>query len=414
MKNILLVTQGFPWGQSERGFLPAEFEALHQNHRLTVLAYDSGDELTEPVPENVNCLQFSWSEPLSLLHLPGQLKYQEVREDLKLAWKADKKSFPKRAAAIAAVSLRAEQILPQLRQIVIENGIELIYTYWCTQVTIAALRLKREFPFLQVVTRFHGIDLYPERKEACWQPMYPFVAEQCERLVFVSETGRQFFMDTWGSQCQPKTLVSYIGSRSMPRLPVATAADKLVIFSCSSLIPLKRVELMMDALALLPQEMQVEWHHLGDGTLRQPLEAKAQVLFGTNGHIRYTFHGHVANADLVQCYQAAGAQLFMTTSSTEGLPVSMMEAYGLGLPIVATAVGGIPEMLEDGESGLLLSPDPEPQEVADALIRFAAMSPEEKQRMSDHAYELWQGRFNAALNAQKLAASLETVSRDMQ
>mgnify|MGYP003308203193 CR=1 FL=1 len=43
MKNILLVTQGFPFGQTERGFLPAEYDALHRQHHLTVLAFDNGE-----------------------------------------------------------------------------------------------------------------------------------------------------------------------------------------------------------------------------------------------------------------------------------------------------------------------------------------------------------------------------------
>lgn len=402
MRNVLLVTQGFPFGQTERGFLPAEYDALHQQHHLTVLAFDNGEDAAHSLHEDVEHIRYSWPEGFGLMQLLGQFKYREVRADAKLAFRSGIRPFPKRAAAIAAFSLRAEQMLPQLRQIVIEKNIEVIYTYWCIQATIAALRLKREFPGLKVFTRFHGMDLYPERREANWQTMYPFVAEQCDRLLFVSETGRRFFLETWGQQWKDKTEVSYIGCRPMPLMQQKAMPDKLVLFSCSNLLPIKRVGLLIEALALLPDTLALEWHHLGDGELRQQLEAQAQDMLGDQSNVTFRFHGHVPNPEIAAIYQQYGAQLFITTSSTEGLPVTLMEAYAMGLPVVATAVGGIPEMLTDGDTGFLLPANPTAQQVADHILRYVKLSCEEKQAMSQRAYQCWQRDFDAQRNASQL------------
>ena len=62
---------------------------------------------------------------------------------------------------------------------------------------------------------------------------------------------------------------------------------------------------------------------------------------------------------------------FITTSSTEGLPVSIQEAMAAGIPIIGTNVGGIPEMI-DG-NGVLLSANPSNKEVAEAILRIYYM-----------------------------------------
>ena len=103
-----------------------------------------------------------------------------------------------------------------------------------------------------------------------------------------------------------------------------------------------------------------------------------------------------------QLYQQIGAQLFITTSETEGLPVSMMEAYAMGIPVIVTAVGGIPEMVQEGENGYLLPNHPEGEEVAQAIQRYAALSREQKDGMSQRALASWQEHFDAAANAEKL------------
>jgi glycosyltransferase involved in cell wall biosynthesis len=62
------------------------------------------------------------------------------------------------------------------------------------------------------------------------------------------------------------------------------------------------------------------------------------------------------------------ADIFLLPSRFEGMPMTIIEAMGTGLPIVATKVGGVPDMLEDGNSGLLVSCDPDA--VAQAVLQL--------------------------------------------
>jgi len=91
----------------------------------------------------------------------------------------------------------------------------------------------------------------------------------------------------------------------------------------------------------------------GEGVLRQALEEQAGSLGISE---RVIFLGHCANIlDIISLFD-----LMVISSYSEGLPLSALEAMALGKPIVATSVGGIPEIIDDGKSGILVPPgDPE-------------------------------------------------------
>lgn len=103
---------------------------------------------------------------------------------------------------------------------------------------------------------------------------------------------------------------------------------------------------------------------VGEGPERDRVEAEARAL-GVFGHV--VFAGHTSD---VRPYYAA-ADVLALPSHSEGSPNVLLEAMAAGLPVVATAVGGVPEIAEDGESALLV-PAREPRAFADALGRVLA------------------------------------------
>ena len=90
---------------------------------------------------------------------------------------------------------------------------------------------------------------------------------------------------------------------------------------------------------------------IGDGPRRQALETRARAL-GVAEHV--TFHGRVGHDDIRSHY--AAADVFCLPSFAEGVPVVLMEAMAMKLPVVASGVMGIPELVEDRRSGLLVPP----------------------------------------------------------
>ena len=117
---------------------------------------------------------------------------------------------------------------------------------------------------------------------------------------------------------------------------------------------------LLDAFALiLAKNPDCCLNLLGDGELRPEVEAYAEEL-GIRDKVM--FHGSQSN---VYPYLHR-ADLFLLPSRFEGMPMTIIEAMGTGLPVVAAAVGGVPDMLRNGESGVLVSQ--EPRSVADAVL----------------------------------------------
>jgi glycosyltransferase involved in cell wall biosynthesis len=139
---------------------------------------------------------------------------------------------------------------------------------------------------------------------------------------------------------------------------------------------------------------------VGDGPEREPLAAAAASL-GLSDRVIFT--GQVNN---VQVYFVA-ADVLVNPSHSEGSPYVLLEAMAAGLPIVATAVGGVPEMIENNETALLV-PASDPQAMANAIAR---MLNDEKLagQLAENASELVSSRLSPEAHVRSLAEIYRAV-----
>lgn len=406
--RMLLVTQGFPFDECERAFLEVEFEELTKRFQMNVLANNVTGKIVHKFPEDIPCWRYHIGK-LNIFRLPAQLRYPEVRKDIVSCWFAMKAREKIRTTIrILAYSLRAEELFRQMEEIVKQQNINFIYTYWCTQATVAAVRLKKRYPQLKVITRFHGYDLYRERVAGNWQPLRPFIAGNANLLVFACKRGREYFLGQWPGEWEKYSIVSYLGTRAMQRV-IPQNTDKLAVVSCSNLIPLKRVHMIIEALALLSDQIRVEWHHLGDGSEREKLEKLAVEKLTPKPHIFWKFWGEVPHDEIETVYQKISPDLFITTSSTEGLPVSVQEAMAMGVPVIGTNVGGMRELILSGRSGYLISENTTSAEIAQLLKKFASMDVEQRCSFGDVAIERWRNYFCAQDTADAFVHYLKSL-----
>ena len=119
-----------------------------------------------------------------------------------------------------------------------------------------------------------------------------------------------------------------------------------------------------DALAAIARVDGASLVVIGDGPERAGLEARRDEL-GLGGRVR--FLGAGTREDVVRLFRAADVALL--TSAWENLPHTVLEALAAGTPVVATAVGGVPEVVRDGENGLLV-PAGDIDAIAAALARL--------------------------------------------
>ena len=152
-----------------------------------------------------------------------------------------------------------------------------------------------------------------------------------------------------------------------PKLVVARSLEKRNNIAC-----------VIEAFGLVKQKYpRAEIIITSDGSQREELE-RLVAREKLNG---VTFTGGVSPHELSRHF--AEADVYVNASSIDGLPISLLEALAVGLPVVTTGAGGIPGVINDGINGLIVRPN-DPSGLADGIIRLVE-SPELVQQLSEQA-----------------------------
>jgi glycosyltransferase involved in cell wall biosynthesis len=149
----------------------------------------------------------------------------------------------------------------------------------------------------------------------------------------------------------------------LPELPPRTHGDRPLLAFAGRMTAPKALGVALEAVAAVPG---VELALAGDGDEREALEARAREL-GLDGRVR--FLGSLPRDEVLALFRHADAALL--SSAWENFPHTLVEALAVGTPAIATAVGGVPEIVTDGENGLLVGPG-DPAALAAAIRRFLA------------------------------------------
>jgi glycosyltransferase involved in cell wall biosynthesis len=230
-----------------------------------------------------------------------------------------------------------------------------------------------------------------ERRAARW----------CRAIVAVSEHEREAGLDAGiGRVEQYRVIPNGVdpGRFSGPPEPVAGR----VLF-LGRLGPQKRPELAVQALARVRGRFPgAELHLASDGPDRETLVELAARL-GLSGAVRFLGYRDDVPALLSR------ASCMLVTSDYEGAPYTVLEAMAAGVPVVATRVGGVPEAVVDGETGLLVSPG-DAAALADRLARLLA-DPDAAARMGAAGRRIVQERFTRQHMVARTLALYEEVAR---
>ena len=112
-------------------------------------------------------------------------------------------------------------------------------------------------------------------------------------------------------------------------------------------------------------------------------------------------------------YQKYPVDWFINTSSSEGLPVSIMEACSFGIPVLATDVGGTSEIVRPGETGFLLDAGFKPEDLAALLRRLFRQKKEERAALRAGCRRVWEENFCAASNFDRFAREIDPQNTDV-
>ena len=293
-----------------------------------------------------------------------------------------------RATAQALVTLDA------LAEIAKEHGpIDLVYTYWLKPMTAAAVVARDRGLARRVISRAHGTDLYEHARPLEYNALVRTVAARADRILAISAGGGDYLSQNYGVAAERVGLarlgVSLDGVRTGP---VPDADDPHVrVLSISSLTPIKRLHLLVEALSEVARrrpDLHVEWTHAGDGPLRDEIEDLVSRTQQPN--TTTSLLGQMRHDELLALLQQRPFDLMVNTSSSEGVPVSIMEAAARGIPCLATDVGATDEVVTDPR--WLLPKDCSPEDIAEAILSRApeARTPERREavrRVVEESYD---------------------------
>ena len=296
-----------------------------------------------------------------------------------------------------------------VEQFIMEHYIKLskciFYTYWFETITTGIGWLKAEYPQIFLVSRAQGYDLYEER----YSPAYiPFREESLRALtqLFINSDSGNYYLGNKYPIFKSKFKTSRKGVFSTNVLNRPSRDSICRIVSCSNIVSVKRVDLMFEGirhLASSHSDNKFEWNHFGDGSCRKQVTTLIQ---NAPINLKVTLSGSTPNEHILDYYRNAPIDIFINTSSSEGVPISIMEAQSFGIPVIATGVGGIPEIVNN-ENGTLLPSDPTSGEIAAAIWDLYTADNYQQKRAA--SLENWRKKFNAEKNYRQFAQEIRAI-----
>jgi len=270
---------------------------------------------------------------------------------------------------------------------------DLIHVHWPLPLALLGWAAQRAGP-ARLVTTFYGVEVrWVKRSLPFLKGFLAWAARRSDRVVAISSDTAQELLEVVSV---PIEVIPYTTSlpdagrvASRPSLPRPPRGPVLFV---GRLVERKGVAYLIDAIALVgDRELSLEI--IGDGPARASLRARAEALGVAD---RVTFRGKVTSDELQASY--ARAAVFVLPSvvdargDTEGLGVVLLEAMNYGTPVIASRIGGIPDIVEDGVSGLLV-PAGDPAALAGALRRLIE-DPALARRLGEAGRQRVRERFN--------------------
>lgn len=390
---LVLFTSSYPYVTGgEQNFLEVEVQYLLKSFERVILVpiRREGERSNIPAQIEVEDGYADYIRSRAGIKTLSALVYQEIISRPPLLFK------PAYLERLLLFTSQAEMtrrwVVAWIRKKNIDARNCLFYTYWFNQATMGIGLSKRFFPDIKLVSRAHGGDLYEERQTPPYLPCRESALRTVDFLFPDSDAGTDYLQKKY-PQFILRMETARLGTPDSGILTKASSDDIYRIVSCSRMVSVKRLDLMMQGIKVAAERrpsQKFEWCHFGTGPLKPGLEMGAKDL-PENAAVR--FAGYSTQPNLFNYYRENSVDVFMNVSESEGTSVAVMEAISCGIPVIATAVGGNKEIVS-AKNGQLISANPSPDEIADALLHHWD-TPGEKRAGSQ---VIWREQYNANQN----------------
>ncbi len=283
-------------------------------------------------------------------------------------------------------------------QLMRDAGIDHIHAHFASHPTAAAFVIARLTGIPYSFTA-HGSDLHRDRH------MLREKTDEAAFVVTISNFNREIIVQECGEQARPRIQVIHCGvdtSVFQPQFEGEHAPDAFNILCIGTLHEVKGQTHLIEACRLL-HERGVEFvcHFVGDGPDR-PMLTEQVMRAGLQQQV--CFHGRLPQQEVVKHLKRAAVVVAPSVPSRdgrrEGIPVVLIEAMSSGVPVVASRLSGIPELVDDQVNGYLTEPG-DAAALADALEHLST-DVDLRQRMGRAGRQKVADEFDLTTNAARL------------
>ncbi len=397
--ELFLFTNYFPFKKSEP-FLVNEFEFTKKYfNSISVLAlYGEIKDSRIESGTQVSILEPVLSAPTAkdVLFFKGIFNFSDIRFHVKDFFKQGIYKSIKKSYWFFTSLLVTRTILSSCSYTILLSKIRksknpVLYFYWADNLCWIIPYLKRSLKDqpVKIVVRLHRTDLY-EHLKANYAPLRQEIFSLTDLIVAISNDGKDYLIKNYPA-FRNKIVLSRLGVFDHGLNPFIFNEVKQIV-SVSAIVEVKRVHLIFELLQKMSSK--IVWHHFGDGPMTDHLKT---LIMGKRRNLDVILHGYVDNSQLMNFYKSQSVDFLMNVSSSEGLPVSIMEALSFGVPVVATDVGGTREMVDD-RVGKLISSDFDMTSVAIDIEKLLNQETEKILLMRKNARNYYESRVSAEIN----------------
>lgn len=413
LTKLLMFTISYPYGNGE-SFVSTELNYLSKSfHDIEIVpSYYEKNRANRNPDLNVNLdyakKRWGYFRPITLLYncVIALARYNWLKDAFYILENKDKWANIKELARALYRAQLFENFL-QKKTLKNKKNFDIIYFYWMVPEIMGALSFrKRSNTNVKIIARGHAGDIYEDRRKGEYFGLRRNIALDIDAIYCISDHGKLHLKRKYFS-LQNKCHTARLGVGDPGFLNPQPKGDILSIVSCSFVIDSKRINLIIDAIdSILTSHpsIKIKWTHIGDGELYE--EIRNYAFKKLNNRADVVFTGYLTGPEIMSLYKNESFDVFINVSSTEGLPVTLMEASSVGLPLIATDVGGSSEIV-NFENGILIPANASIETIASSLQQFQDKRWAFPLRNKSKLY--WNKNFNAEINYNIFSIKLENL-----
>lgn len=374
--------KGEPYFETEIKYLVNNFESI----TIFSIVAQKKETRTREVPEGVNIVTLNCPKHHVLNLLRGLFVHDKDFRSKRLTfkkWLIFKYSIGRNYSIF-------KKAIKYLRRQKTNFDDSLIYSYWLSfgmaAIKIKKFLLKNNFNNVKIISRAHGYDLFWERMPLGFAPLQEMVIKHSDGVYSVSETGQIYLQNKYDA-LSDKIHLSRLGTEDHGISSLFDCELHNSFVSCSNNRPVKRLDLFARSFAqFIKFDNSAKWNAVG---LNGSESEIASVFNDDEIKTNVMFYGFLKNMQIYEVYKTIKIDFLINVSSSEGLPVSIMEALSFGIPVIATNVGGTKELVDE-TCGFLIDKNITESELERILRKASQISYDDYIAMRRGARKKWE------------------------